>query len=144
MTTRERVEAYFNDGLTRERIREKLLEQGVAIKTIQNALSVVAPKRALKRNPEIPGAQTLDEFGSPYDYPQKVLEALEVLRNSSKSVCPDVPFRKFCGISEDKWKTLKGVKKLKTFHRKMPNGQILWGDPNELLQAEKRARHIYE
>lgn len=116
-------------------------------KTILNSMAKVWPsdrQKPRKTKNEIPGAQTITEFGKPYDYPQKVLDALCVLHKSSKDLCPDEAFRKYCGIGGANWTTIKTLKILSRYHRKMPNGQILWGSQEALNEAEKRARHIYE
>jgi len=143
MKTKEVIQHYLDEDLDRESLIEAVMaETNTSRKTVQNLLSMMNGKR--RRKKEIEGAQTLEEYSKPYDHPQHVLDALETLRSSSKSVCGDVPFRKFCGISTDKWKVLKTLSKLEKYHRKMPNGQTLWGDPDKLSLAEKRARYIYE
>ena len=162
MTTRECILKYLDKGLSRPEITKKVIKEiGAAKKTIDNTFAKLGvettidtsfrdkkkakakAKVKVKLGKDIPGAQTVEEFGKPFDYPGRVEEALDILRTSDKAVCPDKAFQKFCRISDIHWKNIKTLKRFEKYHRRLNNGSTIWGDPKELDQAEKRFHHIY-
>ena len=86
-------------------------------------------KRVEDRSECIPNAMSEDIFLRPFDWKGKLTDGLNALVPGSRNaVIADDDFRRHLGISEAKWRKLKGLQEFKKYQL-LVKGSVYWCQP---------------